>query len=175
MKIRIALIAAWLAMSLVSVAQDMPSMEPPPELKKLEWMLGDWTIDSHWDMNGQEFDSAGTLKVSWEGQFLKMVSSSDMMGAKFDETSYLGYDAKEKKYVLWSFTNWAPTPRVERGNFEGEAFVTVSDPWDVAGQTVTGRATQKKVSDTEATMTLEFKMGDSWVKVAESKAKKKAS
>ena len=174
MKYRITTVVFLASMSLFAVAQDMPSMVPPEELKKLEWMLGEWTGTMNWTEPGMEGEMSSSMKVEVEGQFYKTTASNKMGEMTMTEVSYMGWDPKDKKFVSWTFTNFAPTPRIERGTFEGDKFVSVSDPWEVMGRTIVGRGTMTKTSDTEATFVLEFKEGDDWMKVADGKMKKKA-
>lgn len=152
----------------------MPSLEPPAEVSALKWMVGEWTSKMHWTMEGQEMDVDMTLKNEFEGQFLKQTSVTDMMGMKFNEVGYLGYDKAKKKYFMYTFTNFGPTPRIEWGTFENNRMVMISEPWDAGmGAPMTSRATLTKKSDTEVHFLLEFKNGDKWDKVGEGTFKKK--
>ena len=88
----------------------------------------------------------------------------------------MAWDAKEKKFVSWTFTNYAPMPRVDKGTMTGNTFVSISEPWDAPGMEGTvGRFTMIKKSDSEMTFVLEFKEGDSWSKVADGGYKKKTA
>lgn len=155
-----------------AVAQEMP-VEPPAELKALAWQNGDWEGTVKWSMPGMEGDSVMAFKVSFEGPFQKSVSTMEMQGMKMIETGYLAWDAAKKEFVMWTFTNFAPMPRVERGHLNKEKMVMTSDPWEVMGQTMVSRATMTKKSDKEMSFVLEFKMGDSFTKAAEGSFKKK--
>ena len=151
-----------------------PTMAPPPELKKLQFLVGEWTGKMKWSMPGMTEASDMPFKVEWEGQFLKTTSTMTMAGMSMVETAYIGWDAKRKDYTSWTFTNFAPQPRIEHGKFEGDKFVSVSEPWDVGmGEPTTGRATITKVTDIMVNFMLEFKEGDKWNKVAEGTFTKK--
>lgn len=156
----------------ISFAQ--PSMEPPAEIKKFAWMNGDWAGDVHWSMEGQEMDSKMTMKISFEGQFQKVSTVTDMQGMKMTEEAYMGWDAKSKKYKMWTFTNFSPEPRFETGTLEGDKMVTQCEPWNMGmGDPIVARATLTKKSDKVVDFTLEFKQGDKWAKVASGTFKKK--
>ncbi|SRR5581483_3736159 len=159
--------------SAVCFAQQM-NMEPPAELKKLSWVLGSWSGTLNWTAPDMQMSGTMTWKAEWENQFLKMTTVTEMSGMKMVETSYTGWNAKKKSYDSYTFTNFAPTPRIEHGTLTGDKFVSISEPWEVGGSPTptVGRATLVKKSDTEATMILEFKEGEKWTKVAEGTFKK---
>jgi hypothetical protein len=168
MKLMLTLIAAA-ALSACATAQQ-PNMEPAPELKKFEWMLGTWTAKISWDMEGQKFETDTTMVNSWHGKFFKSDWTMDMMGAKMTETVFTGYDAASKKYKSITFTNFSSQPRFEDGEIKGDTFVSwTSQPWMVDGapEATTARATFTKKSEKSAHFLLEFKQKDKWIKVGE--------
>ncbi|HWP31474.1 MAG TPA: DUF1579 family protein [Fimbriimonadales bacterium] len=151
-----------------------PSMTPPEEIRKFGWMVGEWSGKMKWLMEGMEGEMDMTLKNEFEGQFLKTTSAMDMMGEKFTEVSFMGWDASKKRYSSWTFTNFAPLPRIEHGTMDGNKLVFISEPWLVMSEEPTvSRATLTKISDKEVSFTLEFKQEEKWEKVAEGTFKKK--
>lgn len=156
-----------------SAFAQVPDLNPPKQITDLSWSVGEWSGTMHWDMQGQQSDGPTTLVIDMEGQFLRQKSTQEVMGMAMTETAYMGWNEKDKRYDCWSFTNFAPTPRLEHGTVNGNTWVMESEPWDVMGQLTTGRSTVTKVSDTEMKMVLEFKMGDTWTKVSEGTLKKK--
>lgn len=149
-------------------------MEAPAEIKKLGWMVGEWTGTIKMNMQGMEFESQSTMKNEFEGQFLKSASVMDMMGMKMTETMYMGWNAAKNRYESYAFSNFSPKPRIEYGTMEGDKMTMTSEPWEVGGEAPTvGRGTMTKKSDTEIHFILEFKEGDKWVKVGEGTYKKK--
>lgn len=168
------LLAIVLALSFAVAAFAQPSMEIPAEVKKLEWMNGDWAGSFNWVQEGMKADGKMKFSCSFDGQFQFQKSEIEMMGMKMTESGYLGYDAKKKKYFLYTFSNFSPYPRVEWGNFEGtNKMIFISEPWDSGqGEPTTSRSTVTKVDNDNVDFVLEFKMADKWTKVAEGKFKR---
>ena len=137
-------------------------------------MVGEWKSTSTWNMpDAPTKDVDSTMKVEWDGQFLRHTSTSDFGMMMMTETMMFGYDPYKKKYYSSSFTNMAPTPRIEWGTLEGDTLVMVSEPWQIRGDESVSRATLVKVSDDEIKFKLEFKYGDSWTVVSDSVFKRK--
>lgn len=152
----------------------VPSMDPPAELKKLDWYIGEWMGKVKWTMPGMApTDEEMSFKNEWEGQFIKSSAVMSMSGQKMTETSFVGWNAKTKKYDSYTFTNFSPMPRIEHGEMDGDKFVFTSDPWDVGGMEMIGRASMVKKSDKEIAFVLEFKLGEKFEKVGEGTFKKK--
>jgi len=146
-----------------------PELAAPAEMKKFDWMVGEWTSTSKWTMEGMApMDVTSTFKAEWDGQFLKQSATSDFAGVmKMTETMMLGYDPRAKEYVSHAFTNFAPTPRVEHGRLVGNTLVMVCDSWEAMGETTSSRATLQRVSDDEINFRLEFKSGEKWTVVTD--------
>ena len=153
----------------------MPDTSPAPEMMKFDWMVGEWTSTSTWNMpDAPEMNVESTMKVEWDGQFLRQTSVSDFDGfMKMTETMMFGYDPNKEKYHSTSFTNMAPTPRIEWGTLEGDTLVMVSEPWQIMGDESVSRATLVKVSDDEMKFKLEFKYGDEWTVISDGTFKRK--
>ncbi len=142
----------------------VPDMAPPAEVKKFDWMIGEWTGKSSFTMPEMPpMDVTMSIKCEWDGQFMKQVAVNDFGMIKMTETFYLGYDPESKKYVSYAFTNFSPVPRIERGTVDGETLVMVSDPWAAGGETHVSRATMTKVNADTLKLKLEFKDGDKWI------------
>lgn len=173
MKIR-AVICFVCAASMATALSQGPATEPPAELKKLSWYIGEWSGKVKWSMPGTPLTEEDmSFKNEWDGQFIKSTSVMSMSGQKMTETSFTGWNPKTKKYFAYTFTNFAPTPRVEHGEVDGDKFVFTSEPWEVGGMEMVGRALVAKKSDTEVGFVLEFKLGDKFEKVAEGTFRKK--
>ncbi len=167
------MIAAVAILFMAGAADSQGPMEPPTELKKLDWMVGEWSGKVDWTYM-MEAEVPYTVKCEWEGQFLKHTSKMDMMGMMFTETAYYGWDAASKKYRGWTFTNFSPDPRLEAGTLTGDTLVMTSEPWNTGeGELVVGRATITKKGADELHFLLEFKEGETWTKGGEGTFKKK--
>lgn len=165
---KIMLTVAAAIVSSFCFGQDM-NLAPPAEVKKFDWMVGEWTSTSKWTMPGMEpMDVTSSFKADWDGQFLRQTSVADFGGfMKMTETMYLGYDAGKGEYFSWAFTNFAPSPRIEHGKLTGDTLVMVCDAWDVMGEVSSSRATLTKVGNDELKFKLEFKEDDKWATVTE--------
>lgn len=166
---KILLVAAASIVSAFCFGQ-VPEFAPAAELKKFDWLVGDWESSAKWTMTGMDpMDVKSTIKAEWDGQFLKQVGTSDFAGfMKMTETMMLGYDPDKQEYTSWAFTNFAPTPRFEHGKLQGDTLVMVCDAWAAMGDVTSSRATITKVNNNEFKLKLEFKEGDKWTVVTDS-------
>ncbi|MBX3119786.1 MAG: hypothetical protein KF784_12020 [Fimbriimonadaceae bacterium] len=170
---RLTLIFSTIVLAALCIAQ-VPNLEAPAEVKKLDWLIGDWSATVKMSMQGMDFETKYTMKNEFDGQFLKSTTLMDMMGAKMTESMYIGWNSTKKQYDSWAFTNFSPDPRIEHGTLTGDKMVMVSEPWNVGdGAPTIGRGTMTKKSATEIHFLLEFKEGDKWVKVGEGTFTKK--
>ncbi|GMV88508.1 MAG: hypothetical protein AMXMBFR81_14390 [Chthonomonas sp.] len=162
-----------LILAVASCFAQMPDLSPPKELAKLDFMKGSWSGSGTMTMEGQTMPFSGTMTNATEGQFLKLDSVNDMAGLKMTEMAYVAYDAANSRYTIYTFTNFSPAPRIEHGKFEGEKFVTVSEPWNVMGQKHVSRTTMWKVDADTLGLKLEFQIDDRWVPSLETTFKRK--
>lgn len=156
-----------------AVAQE--PVQPAAELKKHDFYIGKWSGTIEWTMPGMEGKQEMTMVYSWEGPFMKATSEMTSTGQKVLETGYMYWDAAKKRFTMNTYTNFAATPRIEHGNEEGNKLVMISEPWDIGMPTgaLVSRSTLTKKSSTEVDFVLEFKMGDTFTKVASATFKKK--
>ncbi len=171
MRIRTMLTAVLACIAGAALAQEMG---PPAELKKLDWFMGDWSGTIKWTFPGMAGEGVMSFSNVWEGQFMKNSSSMDMNGQKSTEVGFLGWNAKTKQYDSWTFTSFAPTPRVEHGTLTGDKIVFLSEPWDVMGMAMESRAAVSKKGAAEIYFLLEFKMEGAWTKAGEGTFKRVA-
>src|SRR5882672_4031570 len=98
------------SMLLIAVATSFAQIPPPaPELKKLDFFTGSWTMDGDVKPGpmGPGGKSTGTAKYEWmDGRYF-MVSKSTFNGVMGDgvDTAYYGYDANKKVYTYDSFSS----------------------------------------------------------------------
>ena len=166
--------AALLLTSVFATAQ-VPNMEPPAELKKFEWMLGDWSGNVKMSMEGMELEGVMTYSMSWYGQFMKGSWVWDGMCMKMTDEGYVGWDAAKGKYSSYTFTNMSPVPRIEWGEIKGDSVIWVSEPWVTSPEAppTISRATLTKRPGNQMKFVLEFKEGDQFTKVGEAVFKQK--
>src|SRR5579862_974776 len=153
------------ALFLASIASaNSQNYGPPKEVKDLGWMVGTWAASGKIAFGGHEATITSTMRVSFDGQFLRAVSIDKSAGSTLTKTTMTGWEPKENRYVSYSFTNMAPTARIAHGTLEGGKLQMVSDPWEAEGVTLVGRETTWKISDTQCDVLLEYKSGGNWVK-----------
>jgi len=156
----------------------MAPPSPAPELKKLDFMTGDWSAEgtmsagppgtptSKWSMNSHG---------EWmEGNFF-LVQHSDMdlgpMG-KGKDISFMGYDSDKKVYTYKGFNSMGEAED-STGTVDGDTWTWTSDE-HMNGMTMKGRYTMKVLSPTSYTMKYELSQdGTNWTTAMEGKATKK--
>ncbi|MCC6402630.1 MAG: hypothetical protein IT207_01320 [Fimbriimonadaceae bacterium] len=167
------LLLSVLAIGLVGFASaQAPETTPPKELEELNWLLGKWKGTGSFSFGGMDLTVTSTMAVTWDGQFLKSVSTNDYGAFQSTETLFLGWDATKSQYFIYAFTNFSPMPRRETGTKQGDSVVMTSDPWDIMGQTMVSRGTMTKVDGSKIKFKLEFKAGDAWELAADMELKK---
>lgn len=148
----------------VALAQEMPA--PPKEMDIFKPMIGKWKGKMSWDMEGQKTDFTMVMENVWDGQFVRSHNTMDMGGMKMTETMMFGWDPEKGKYKSWSFTNWAPTPRIEWGTVQGNQQVWISEPWDAGmGEKTESRSTITRKDAKTCEFLLEFKTDGKFAKV----------
>jgi beta-galactosidase/beta-glucuronidase len=160
-----------------SIASAAQAPNPTPELDKLDWARGEWTGTLKFSMSGHlTADFTASLKFERETNFLKSTAKFSTEGMEILETAYIGFDPKEKVYKAWTFSNQAPTPRLDKGTITADSMVFVSEPSDAGmGEPMSSRMTMTKKGDKEMVFLLEFLVGDKWEKAAEGTLTKKAT
>jgi Protein of unknown function (DUF1579) len=99
---------ACLLLTGASYAQ-MPHQTPAPELKKLDYFVGDWKVDA--DMKPSSFGPGGKVSgddhVQWmQGNFFVIIHSKfSMPGGEGVEYAVLGYDSNKQQYTYESFSS----------------------------------------------------------------------
>lgn len=129
-----------------SAQMQMP--KPGPELKKLDYFLGNWTCDG--DMKpgamGPGGKSTMTENSKWmDGGFFVVAHSTYDSGAMGKGTgiSFLGYDTDEKKYTYNEFNSQGEAI-ASKGTADGDTWTWIGDM--KMGQPMKGRFTEKILS-----------------------------
>jgi len=166
---------------LITAASLYAQMAPPtpaPELKKMDFMAGDWTAEGTMTMG-----PPGTPSTKWtmnthadwmEGNFFLVEHSDSDLGpmGKGKELAILGYDPDRKVYTYRAFNSWGEAED-STGTVEGDTWTWTSDE-HMNGQTMKGRFIMKVISPTSYTMKFELSQdGSNWSTAMEGKATKK--
>lgn len=148
---RLAINIVFLTLLFPAAAQVQAQMEAPkpgPELKKLNYFLGDWTLQA--DMKPGPMGPGGkmtmTEHVEWmEGNFF-LVLNSDFKGASGNGTAiaFMGYNPDEKVYSYDEFNSVGEAEH-SKGSVGGDTWTWTSDE-KMGGQVMKGRFTMKTLS-----------------------------
>ncbi len=153
--------------------------KPGPEVKKLDYFAGTWTVEGTvsqgpWG-NGGKFTSTDTSEWMPGNFFLAGHSDFKMppeIGGDGKEVSYMGYDTNENVYTFDSFNS--------QGRREASKGVLTGDTWtwnssqNYGGQDIKQKMTIKQVSPTSYSMKFEVSVdGTTWMMFMEGKATKK--
>ncbi|HTR82248.1 MAG TPA: DUF1579 family protein [Bacteroidota bacterium] len=133
-KLAFILITFVLSNSLVLLAQDAPAFQAPgpgPERAKLGFLIGNFTTETHImpsPMSEKETVGKGNSNLAWgvDSMFVLMNDQSlnPMMG-NYKAHGVLGYDMREKKYILSMFNNFGDNPQY-RGTMNGDTLTLTS-------------------------------------------------
>lgn len=164
-------------MTTAAMQAQMGPPTPAPELKKLDFMVGNWSAEGTMTMGPGTPTSKWTTNThaEWmQGNFF-LVENSDMdlgpMG-KGKEVAYLGYDPERKMYTYRAFNSMGEAED-STGNVDGDTWTWTSDE-HMNGMTMKGRFTMKVLSPTSYTMKFELSQdGTTWTTAMEGKATKK--
>ena len=155
----------------------MPDLDAGPEVKKLDWLIGDWTATSTWTMEGMDpMEVEIEYSAKWDGKFISQSTVTDFVFFKMTETMLLGWDPDKKRYSSWAFTNMSSMPRIEHGSLEGDTLTMISEPWLVDGmdESSSSKAVLTKKGDDQMAFTLYLKVGDEdWAETGKATFKRK--
>ena len=175
MKLRGAVLTAWVLVAVAAAAQMQPP-KPAPELKKLDVFVGSWTLDG--TMKPGTMGPGGTMteneKCEWmEGGFY-LVCHSDYKSSMGNGVglSVMGYSADDKAYTYREFNSFGEFDD-SRGSLDGDTWTWTSDE-KMGGTTMKGRFIMKMTSTTSYSFTFDMSQdGTKWSTVMEGKASKK--
>lgn len=155
----------------------MGPREPAPELKKLDFLAGDWTAEGTMTMNPGSPATKWTMTThaDWmEGNFFLVEHSDGDLGpmGKIKELAVMGYDPDKKVYTYHAFNNMGEAENAT-GTVDGDTWTWTSDE-HMNGMTYKGRYTMTVASPTSYTMKFELSQdGAKWMTGMEGKATKK--
>jgi hypothetical protein len=171
-------LAAFLLLAAVaSMAQAAP--KPGPELKKLDYFVGSWTLDGTigqgpWGAGGK-FSSSETYEWMSGNFFLVGHGTFKLppeLGGEGSTTSFHGYDADKNSYTHDEFNS--------EGRHESNSGTLNADTWtwtgsqNYGGQPIQQRMTIKMLSPSSYSFKFEISLdGAEWLPFMEGKATKK--
>jgi hypothetical protein len=175
MKRAMVVLASILLTSLAGAfAQGPPP--PAPELKKLDYFTGSWTMDGDVKPGpaGPGGKHTGTAKYEWMSGNYFLVCHATFAGVMGEgtETSYMGYDSAKGVYTYDAFNSMG-THEIATGKLEGDTWAW-SFVEDISGMTIKAHFSMKMLSP--ASYIYKFEMspdGTNWTTVLEGKATKK--
>lgn len=176
---RIALSLAVIALTLPAFAQMGPPT-PAPELKKLDYFVGSWTMEA--TIAPGPWGAGGKFTQSDQEEWMKggfyLVNHSDFsmppeLGGAGNSLAVLGYDADNKTYTEDRFDSMG-RHAVMTGALNGDT-LTWSGSNDYNGMEIKSHLIVKMVSPTSYTVKYEVSAdgGASWMPFFDGKATKK--
>jgi len=151
---------------------------PAPELKKLDFLAGDWTTEGTFVPGPPGTPPAKFTTTSHAGWmdgnfFLVENGESNMEGmGKMKELVVMGYDPDQKVYTYRNFNSMGQS-ELSLGKLEGDTWIWTGDE-HFGGMTMKGRVTLKVLSPTSYTTKFELSMdGNEWFQAMEAKSTKK--
>ena len=163
---------------LISIAGAFAQGPPPPapELKKLDYFIGTWTMNGDIKPGpmGPGGKSTGTAKYEWmDGNYFLVTHGtfSGVMG-EGSETSYMGYDSSKNAYTYDAFNSMG-MHEIATGKLDGDTWTWLFDE-NMGGMTMKGRFTMKILSPTSYSYKFELSPdgGANWNVFMDGKATK---
>ena len=159
-----------------SVRAQTEAPKPAPELKKLDYFVGTWTVEGEIKpgLMGAGGKFTGTNRVQWMDGGFFLVTQSEFSGAmgKGAETAFMGYDSSDKTYTYDSFNTFGEADHA-RGRLDGDTWTWLSET-RLGSRTLKGRLTMKMISATAYDFKFETSAdGVAWNTVLEGKDTRK--
>lgn len=131
---------------------------PAPELKRLDYFVGTWTMEA--DMKASAFGPAGhmteTEKAAWMDGGFFMVINADFKSSMGNGSgvAYMGYNSEDKVYTYDAFNSMGEAEHA-KGTVAGDTWTWTSDN-KVGGKIIHGRYSIKELSP--ASYSFKFEM-----------------
>lgn len=158
-----------LVFSLTATAQMMQPMKKGEELKKLEFLVGDWaSIDEMmFDPSGEPMKVEASSSFSWilGDVWLEQKYSADMgpMGIMHG-SGRITWDAGKKMYVSYWIDNYASVSMTSTGSFDENGNLVFTGTSEYEGNTFQSRYSWTKKDDNTLYFTMENSMdGENWM------------
>jgi hypothetical protein len=173
MKTLAVILAGWFVLGAAALAQ-MPT--PGPEHKKLDVLVGSWTLDGDVKPGG-DMGAGGKVteneKCEWmEGEFFLVCRTEykTTMG-NGSGMSIMGYSTDDKTYTYREFNSWGQFVD-SKGSLNGDTWTWTNDE-KMGNMTMKGRFTMKITSSTSYNFLYETSTdGTKWTLAMDGKATK---
>jgi Protein of unknown function (DUF1579) len=170
-----AIVISTLLLTALAVSQTGPPT-PAPELKKLDYFLGNWT--SSGDAKPGPMGPGGKFTESGKGEWMEggffLVINSNFQGAGMGTSkgvAYMGYDPQDKVYTYDAFSSSGENIH-SKGTVDGDTWNWTNE-FKMGAQTVKARYTMKILSPDAYTFKFEMSQdGTKWDTAMEGKATK---
>ncbi|HXH62134.1 MAG TPA: DUF1579 family protein [Fimbriimonadaceae bacterium] len=159
-------IALVLATVLVTARQEQAA--PPPELKALSFMMGDFSSDMKMYQPGsdQAIPLVGsiTTKETLGGMWIESRHDGKLGGIAVQALEMITYDPVKKEYVAHWYDSGGPSSMELRGHLNDQTLVMTSEPMEFPGMhdKASFRATYTKSADDLYTESVEMDTGQGW-------------
>jgi hypothetical protein len=152
---------------------------PPPELKKLAQLVGNWnsTVHVYESPMGPESETSGKSTYGWAfgGMHIEGKHQMKMMGKPFDGRSTWGYDTQKKQYqMVWTDT-MMPSAFMYYGTFPTDNTVSLFTTYMIGDKPVTERVNVTFPDANSYVLSIENDMSGSMQKVMEEKGVRAAA
>jgi hypothetical protein len=167
-------VTLFVLLSAASLYAQMEMPPPAPELKKLDFLTGDWSAQGTTTQGAASKWTMSTRAEWLEGNYFLVEHSNGDLGpaGKMTELAVMGYDPDRKVYTYNAFSS-AGMAESATGTIDGDTWTWLSDE-HMNGRTFKGRFTMKVLSPTSYTMKFELSEdGTNWMTGMEGKATKK--
>ena len=118
---------------------DAPGLpEPDPALKRLDRMVGTWTMEGNL-VGSVEKNIKGETTFRWlpGGFFLEQRAHIDFAGIEIDALELIGYDLESDTFPSTAFSSFSPTPLPYRWEVRDDS-VKIAVSYDQLDATFTG-------------------------------------
>jgi uncharacterized protein DUF1579 len=160
----------------VFASAQMTPPKPGPELKRLDYFAGTWTLQG--DMKPSEFGPGGKMTESERSEWMQggffLVSHVDFKSAMGDGTglAIMGYNPDEEVYTYDAFNSWGEGEHA-KGSVSGDTWSWLSED-KMMGKPTKTRFTMKEGSPDAYTFKFEMAGPDGvWKTVMDGTATKK--
>ena len=112
--------------------------EPHPELKRLDRLVGRWSMEGNL-VGSDEKNITGETEFRWltGGFFLEQRVRIDFMGLQIDSVELIGYDPESDTFPSTVYSNFSPEPLPYRWDVRGDD-VRISVSYGPLDSTFTG-------------------------------------